>query len=77
MCVTTFDASGLHRSAFGTARCGKYTVSRAPNDGVDDSCPPNFFTTCTVISGTTRVLENLKTHPSDLRTAEGRRRALL
>ena len=49
-------------------------MSCAPDDGTDDPCPHNFFTTCTVISGTTHVLEDLKTHPAGLRTAEGRRR---
>ena len=74
MCVPIFDASDVHRYAFGTPRRVAYTIRCAPDDGVDETCPRNFFTTCTVISGTTHVLEKRVPDPSGLRTAEGRRR---
>ena len=74
MCVPTFDASDRQRGGQRTARRVDYTARCAPHDGVDDIPRHNSSQPCTVDTWRRAFLEKRVRNPSDLRTAEGRRR---
>ena len=75
MRATTNDAMGRYRSAFWTPWTIAYTSRCAPDGGVDDIALARLLANMRATTSQHACLENAKTHPGHLRTAEGRRRA--